>query len=115
VKASRGRRSRRAGAPDDWGGDMGNGGDVVTGRASQAGIQVNRGLVVSGAALIGFGGLLGATGMLLLSSAVLAAARRWVRQLERPPQETAKLRWQQAKAATAAGAEVWRSKSPTRS
>ena len=88
---------------------MANGGDAVTDQASQAGMQVNQGLVVGGAVLIGLGGLLGFSGMLLLGTAVVSATRRWMRQLERPPTEAAKRKWQQARAATTAGAEAWRS------
>jgi hypothetical protein len=58
--------------------------------------------------LIGIGGLLGFTGMLLVSSAIVAAARRRVNQLEQPPSELAKRTWQQARAATTAGAKAWR-------
>jgi membrane protein implicated in regulation of membrane protease activity len=80
----------------------------VTSQESQAGVQVNRGLVVSGAVLIGLGGFLGFAGFGLLSAAVVSATRRWLRQLERPPRETARQKWQQARAATSAGAEAWR-------
>ena len=94
---------------------MANGDDLVTDQTSQAGPQVNQRLVVGGAVLVGLGGLLGCSGMLLLSSAVVSATRRWMRQLDRPPTETAKRNWQKARAATTAGAEAWRSGSPARS
>jgi hypothetical protein len=87
----------------------------VTGQASQNGVQVNQGLVMGGAVLIGLGGLLGFAGVMLLSSAVVSATRRWLQQLERPPRETARLRLQQFRAATSAGAEAWRGGSPTKS
>lgn len=87
----------------------------MTDQASEAGVQLNRRLLVGGGALVGIGGLLGLSGVLLLSSAVVSATRRWVDQLERPPRETAKLRWQQARAAAAAGAEAWRNGSATQS
>ena len=76
---------------------------------SQGGVQVNQGLVVGGAVLIGLGGVLGFAGMMMLSTAVVSATRRWLQQLEHPPTETAKLRLQQLRAATSAGAEAWRS------
>jgi hypothetical protein len=87
-------------------------GDVVTDQASQ-GIRLNRRLAVGGGVLIGAGGLLAFTGVLLLSSAVVSATRQWVNQLEQPPSELAKLKWRQARAATIAGAEAWRSGAPT--
>jgi hypothetical protein len=80
----------------------------VTDGASQDGVQVNQGLVVGGAVLLGLGGLLGFAGVMLLSSAVVSATRRWLQQLNRPPLEIAKLRMQQVRAATSAGAEAWR-------
>ena len=64
--------------------------------------------------LIGLGGLLGFTGMLLVSSAIVSAARRRVSQLEQPPSEIAKRTWQQARAATTAGANAWRNSPPAK-
>ena len=84
-------------------------------QVSQRGIQLNRRLVLGGGVLIGIGGLLGFTGVLLLSSAVVSATRRWVDQLDQPPSELAKRKWRQARAATTAGARAWRSGPPTQS
>jgi hypothetical protein len=78
-------------------------------QAAQGGVQVNQGLVIGGTVLIGLGGVLGFAGVMLLSAAVVSATRRWLQQLEHPPTETAKLRLQQLRAATSAGAEAWRS------
>lgn len=83
--------------------------DQASQQASEGGVQVNQGLVVGGVVLIGLGGVLGFAGTMLLSAAVVSATRRWLRQLEHPPSETAKLRLQQFRAATSAGAEAWRS------
>ena len=87
----------------------------MTEQASQNGVQVNQGLVMGGAVLLGLGGLLGFAGVMLLSSAVVSATRRWLQQLERPPRETARLRLQQFRAATSAGAKAWRSGAPSNS
>jgi hypothetical protein len=76
--------------------------------ASNGPIQLNRRLIAGGGVLIGIGGLLGFTGMLLVGSAIISAARQRVNQLEQPPSELAKRRWQQARAATTAGAKAWR-------
>jgi hypothetical protein len=75
---------------------------------SQEGIQVNRSRLIGGGVLVGVSGLLGFTGMVLVGSALLSATRQWVNQLERPPSEIARRKWQQAKAAASAGAEAWR-------
>ncbi|WP_239308814.1 MULTISPECIES: hypothetical protein [unclassified Frankia] len=80
------------------------------------GIQPSRRLLVGGGLLVGIGGLLGAAGMALVSVAVVSATRQWARQLEVPPSEIAKVKLQQARAATAAatsaGADAWRSGAP---
>jgi hypothetical protein len=82
---------------------MGNDNDTSQGR-----IQLNRSLLVGGGVLVGIGGLLGFTGVALVGSALLSATRQWIDQLERPPGEIARRKWQQAKAAASAGAEAWR-------
>jgi hypothetical protein len=75
---------------------------------SRQGIQLNRSLLVGGGVLVGIGGLLGFTGVVLVGSALLSATRQWIDQLERPPSEIARRKWQQAKAAASAGAAAWR-------
>jgi hypothetical protein len=86
---------------------------LMSDNASPEGIQVNRSLVVGGGLLVGIGGLLGFTGMVLVGSALLSATRQWVNQLEQPPSEMARRKWQQAKAAATAGAGAWRNGPPT--
>jgi hypothetical protein len=71
--------------------------------------------LVGGGVLVGIGGLLGFTGMVLVGSALLSATRQWVNQLERPPGEIARRRWQQTKSAVSAGAGAWRNGPQTRS
>jgi len=82
--------------------------------ASNGEVQLNRRPLAVGGVLIGIGGLLGFTGMLLVSSAIISAARQRVNQLEQPPREIAKLKWQQARAATTAGANAWRNGPPAK-
>ena len=65
-------------------------------------------VLLAGGVLAGIGGLLGCAGALLVSSALVSASRRWVRQLDQPPSTMAKVKWQQARAATTAGARAWR-------
>ena len=77
-------------------------------------VQLNGRRIAGGGVLIGLGGLLGFTGMLLVSSAIISAARQRVNQLEQPPREIAKLKWQQARAATTAGANAWRNGPPAK-
>ena len=76
--------------------------------ASRGDLQLSWRRIAGGGVLIGIGGLLGFTGMLLVGSAIVSAARQRVNQLEQPPSELAKRKWQQARAATTAGAKAWR-------
>ena len=82
--------------------------------ASNGRVQLDRRRIAGGGALIGIGGLLGFTGMLLVGSAIVSAARQRVNQLEQPPCEFAKRTWQQARAATTAGAQAWRNRPPAK-
>ena len=75
---------------------------------SQEGVRLNRSLLIGGGGLVGIGGLLAFTGMVLVGSALLSATRQWANQLEQPPSELARRKWQQAKAAATAGAGAWR-------
>jgi hypothetical protein len=51
--------------------------------------------------------------MALVTSALISASRQWIDQLEQPPSEMARRRWEQAKAAASAGAAAWRDKPPS--
>jgi hypothetical protein len=70
--------------------------------------QLRSGPLITGAALVGAGGLLALAGLAVSGSHVLTATRRWVREMEVPPSEVARLKWAQGKAAAAAGAGAWR-------
>jgi hypothetical protein len=78
-------------------------------------LNSSRRLMVIGAVLTGIGGLVGCAGILLVSSSIVSATRRWANQLDTPPMEIARIKWQQARAATTAGAQAWRSGPPTQS
>ncbi len=68
-----------------------------------------RAVLTAAALLMGVGGLVGAAGFLVAGGALVAACRRWYRRADLPPQDLAKLKWEQAKAAAGAGGTgVWR-------
>lgn len=69
--------------------------------------EVNRSSVITGAALIGAGGLIALLGFIISGTAIAAACRKWLRDLEVPPSEVVKHKWDQTKAATAAGTAAW--------
>jgi hypothetical protein len=82
-------------------------GDMSSTQSSGPQFQLNSGSLILGAALIGASCVLGLTGIAVCGSTVIAATRRWVKQMDVPPSELARLKWQQAKAATAAGTSAW--------
>lgn len=63
--------------------------------------------LVAGAVMIGAGAVVAAAGLVISGAVVLTATKRWIDQLETPPTELARQKWQQAKAASAAGASAW--------
>lgn len=81
---------------------------MISGYSSaQGGFRVNTTSVIIGAVLVSAGGLLGAAGLLIGGREVFAATRRWLRELEVPPTEVARHKWDQTKAAATAGATAW--------
>ena len=65
--------------------------------------QVRSGPLVVGGILIGIGAVVAVAG-----THVAAATRAWIRELETPPGELARLKWEQAKTAASSGAATWR-------
>ena len=47
-------------------------------------------------------------GLAVAGTYVAAATRAWIRELETPPGELARLKWEQAKTAASSGAATWR-------
>jgi hypothetical protein len=74
---------------------------------AETGVQLNKGLLLASALLVGSGAVLGATGLLLGGLAVISATRQWIQQLERPPIDVARSRWQQVQAARNAATTAW--------
>jgi hypothetical protein len=81
--------------------------DTMKNGQSSAAFQLKSGSLILGAALMGASCVLGLTGLTICASTVIAATRRWIKQMDVPPSELARLKWAQAKAATAAGSSAW--------
>jgi hypothetical protein len=64
-------------------------------------------MLITGGALIAAGALIALAGMAVGGSHVVGATRRWIREMEVPPGELAKIKWAQARTAAAAGAAAW--------
>jgi hypothetical protein len=76
---------------------------------SSAGFEMNTTQVMVGAVLLGAGCLLGMAGMIIGGHALMSSTNRWFKDLEVPPTEVVKHKWDQTKAATMAGAQAWHS------
>lgn len=70
--------------------------------------EVRSGPLIVGGALVGAGVLVVFAGLAVAGVHVVSATRAWIRELEIPPSQLAKLRWEQAKAAAASGSTAWR-------
>lgn len=68
---------------------------------------VQSGPLMAGGILIGIGALVALAGAVVAGAHVASATRAWMRELETPPGQLAKLKWEQAKSAAAAGAATW--------
>ena len=68
----------------------------------------NSGPLITGGILIGIGAAVALAGLAVAGTHVVAATRAWIKELEIPPSELARLKWEQAKTAAATGASTWR-------
>jgi hypothetical protein len=76
--------------------------------STKAGIQFESGPLLTGSLLVGIGGLIAFIGVLIGALHALSQGMHWLESLETPPRETARMRWNQVKAAGTAGAEAWK-------
>jgi hypothetical protein len=72
------------------------------------GIQINTRQIMGGAILIGVGGVLALAGAAMAATALVAAYRDRVRQMEVPASVLARQQWDRARAAAVAGVGEWR-------
>ena len=70
--------------------------------------QVRSGPLVVGGILIGAGALVAIVGVAVAGTHLAAATRSWIKELETPPSQLARLKWEQAKAAAVSGSSTWR-------
>jgi hypothetical protein len=63
--------------------------------------------LITSAVMVGAGTLIVLVGLAIGGGHLATATRRWVREMEVPPSELARLKWAQARAAYVAGASAW--------
>jgi hypothetical protein len=76
--------------------------------------EVRTGPVITGAALFGAGALIALAGLAVGGTHLFSATRQWIRAMEVPPTEQARIKWAQAKTAAAAGTAAWQNGTPAR-
>ena len=69
--------------------------------------QVRSGPLMVGGILFGVGALVALAGAAVAGWHLVGATRAWVNEFETSPDQYARLRWEQAKAAAAAGQVAW--------
>jgi len=94
--------------PMDIGRDAMANNNAATRRPAMDWPEVNTGPLMVGGILIGVGALMALAGLAVAGTHVFAATRAWIKDLETPPDQVARLKWEQAKAAAAAGQDAWR-------
>jgi hypothetical protein len=82
--------------------------DQSNSQSSGAWPQLQSGPLIAGGVLIGIGAVVGMVGLAVAGSHVVAATRAWINELEVPPGQLARLKWEQAKSAASSGASTWR-------
>jgi hypothetical protein len=70
--------------------------------------QMRSGPLITGGVLVGIGAAFALAGMAVAGFHLLSATKEWSDELEIPPSQLAKLKWEQAKSAAASGASTWR-------
>jgi hypothetical protein len=69
--------------------------------------QVRPAPLMTGGGLVVAGGILMLAGVLVGGVHVIMATRQWIREMDVPPSEAARMKLAQAKAAAQAGASAW--------
>ncbi len=80
---------------------------MSNGENGKSGPQFRSGPLIVSAVMVGAGTLIVLSGLAVGGGYIAAATRQWVREMETPPSELAKLKWAQARSAFAAGASAW--------
>jgi hypothetical protein len=80
--------------------------------APQSKIQINMGQIRTGVVLVGVGGTFALIGAFVAGSALMAAFRQRVQQMDVPPSHLARQHWHAVKHATSAGVDVWLKEQP---
>ena len=81
--------------------------DEAAGQSASTWPEVQSGPLMVGGILIGIGAAVALAGVAVAGTHIVAATRAWAKELETPPSQLAKLKWEQAKSAANAGVATW--------
>jgi hypothetical protein len=70
--------------------------------------QLRSGPLIVGGVLVGIGAMAGLVGLATAGWRAVSATQQWIKEMEIPPGQLAKLKWEQARTAAASGASAWR-------
>jgi hypothetical protein len=73
----------------------------------RSGPHFRAGPLITSASMVGAGTLIVLAGLAVGGGHLLSAIRQWVAEMEVPPREQAKIKWNQARTAVAAGTAAW--------
>jgi hypothetical protein len=77
------------------------------------GPQFSSAALITSGAMVGGGTVLALAGLAVGGGHLLWTTRQWIRDLEVPLNELAKIKWGQTRAAVSAGTAAWQNGSPT--
>jgi hypothetical protein len=77
------------------------------GATGKSGPQFSSAHLITSAALVGAGTFVIFAGLAVGGSHIAVATRRWIKEMDVPPSELAKIKYAQARAAVAAGSTAW--------
>jgi len=80
---------------------------MSNGENRSSGPQFQAAPLITSAAMVGAGTLIVLAGLAVGGGHLASAIRKWVREMEVPPSELARIKWAQAKTAVSAGAQAW--------
>jgi len=81
--------------------------DGENGESGRSGPRFRAAPLITSASMVGAGTLIVLAGLAVGGGHLLSAIRQWISEMEVPPSEQARIRWNQAKAAVAAGTAAW--------
>ena len=82
---------------------------MSNGEIESSGPRFRAAPLITSASMVGAGTLIVLAGLAVGGGHLVSVIRQWIAEMEVPPSELAKIKWDQARAAVAAGTTAWQS------